>query len=139
MGSRISRGESPEANDDGFIVTIDVNNEATSQSALVPRLRSMLLHSGTEDQDVILEPSDVVAFYLGPSTRLSFPSSTHAEPFVYPKYVHMDMFLSENFALSREKTREEQEMVSNLGKLSQSKKAITHFNVCRRFLFPFPR
>lgn len=117
------------SHEEGFVVSVDLSTEPTVPNSLVVRLRHML---NTPDvQDVILEPSEVVAFSIQPPFHAN---QAGLDPFSFPKYVYMDLFLARNFELARNKRKEEENLTSTIKNLNQRKQSLTRFNV-RRQLF----
>ncbi|KAH7925332.1 hypothetical protein BV22DRAFT_1104980 [Leucogyrophana mollusca] len=102
---------------------------------LIGRLSAQLSkpHDAVSKQDVIFEPSDVVAFQLSRSSGNIFQGTSgekkiERKPFKYPKHIFLDQFLKENVELAKSKRTQQREMNEEVEKLVLHKKSLTHFN-----------
>ena len=122
------------------VVTVETSGDCSLGNDLVSRLSAILsrYHEGGSNHDVILEPSDVIAFHLKNtrSTPSTTPSSSSASApscvpkgFKYPKLLYLDQFLGENFELANQKRTQQMEMNAEVQKLTAYRNSITHFNV----------
>jgi len=108
-------------------VAVEMGGDSTVPDDLLARL-SANLSMGTPGpmQEVIFEPSQVVAFHLKNSR--SDVKATHV-PFKYPKSIFMDQFLSENAELAKQKQLKQRELSVEIQKLVSKRKSFTSHNV----------
>lgn len=77
-------------------------------------------------QDVILEPSDVVAFELISGSRVT---TTERKPFSYPKSIFLDQFLQENAEMASATRAHQRDVTEEVEALTLKKKSLTSFDV----------
>ncbi len=114
------------------IVKVDVRGKPESNDLLSCLSADLFLDGATAGgrQQVIYDPSDVVAFLL---VRENMPSSTGAKVerhiFGYPDHIYLDQFLNENAELATEKRKLQHELHSNVQKLIAKREGLTKTNV----------
>lgn len=79
-------------------------------------------------QQVIFEPSDVVAFHLY-RTHVSTGGKTERTIFKYPTYVYLDQFLKENGEVAGQRRRQQRELYEEIEALKKKRDALTKHNV----------
>ena len=80
--------------------------------------------------DVILEPSDVLAFQLTHVIPHGSSTKRFADPISFPKTMYLDRFLFDKFLLVTNKRNIEQKMRQEIQELTRQRVALTRFNVC---------
>ena len=115
------------------LVTVTVGgNTAGENNDLISCLSAQL--SAPLDQparqELIFEPSDVVAFELvGRTSSQSTSFGSERKAFRYPKHIYLDQFLQANVELANAKRAEQREMNDELEKLFVRRKSLTSFDV----------
>ncbi|KAF8635560.1 hypothetical protein AX15_000210 [Amanita polypyramis BW_CC] len=113
---------------DGFVVVVDVGLE-NMPNDLIGVLSANLTRSteSGSSHDVITELSDVVAFRLA-YNRPTNASRSSIDTFVYPKIIYLDRFLLNNAKLAEQRRQLEQEMNTDIAKLTAQKEFLTGYN-----------
>ncbi|KAH0578530.1 hypothetical protein H2248_003680 [Termitomyces sp. 'cryptogamus'] len=110
----------------GCIVEIHTGDSATPNE-LISRLNSNLYAynevTRIATSDVIVHPSEVVAFYLKPIQ--STGQGKTVEPFVFPKQFYLDRFILENSPLVEEKKMQERKICEDINELTKKKELLT--------------
>ncbi|KAI0252842.1 hypothetical protein BJV78DRAFT_271770 [Lactifluus subvellereus] len=112
---------------DMAIVKVDIRDD--NQSAdLVSALSARMAHREIPSkQQVIFEPSDVVAFQLvRPDTLPSYSRTPTPlrQPFRYPKHIYLDQYMKENVEISSAKWREQKEISEKIQNLTLRENAL---------------
>ncbi|KAI0795565.1 hypothetical protein C8Q75DRAFT_803435 [Abortiporus biennis] len=113
------------------VVKVDIRGTPDSND-LLSCLSSEMSPTG-QGQQVIFQPSDVVAFQLAREFLPIVPSSgsTNAgvkierQRFAYPKYIYLDQFLKENVDLANEKRKLQKDLTAEIEKLSARRAGLT--------------
>ena len=117
------------------LVQVETGDDGESENDLISRLTSSLsrYHDTGSEHDVILEPSEVIAFHLrntqSATSSANAPALLHQKPFKYPKTLYLDRFLSDNFQLADAKRKQQMEITDQIQKLTAQRNSITHCNV----------
>lgn len=85
--------------------------------------------------DVIIKPSDVIAFNLKRKLAPPGTPNTSPDPFVYPKSIFLDRFLFDNLALTNSKRKKEREILEEIKQLKAYKESLTHSDVSSALVF----
>jgi hypothetical protein len=121
---------------DDCVVSVDVGGDDSVHNDLVSRLSAnrSRYHENGSYHEVILEPSQVIAFRLrhervmGPALQPSSSSDTR-QPFRFPKSLYMDQFLAKNFELANLKRRQQAQINADILQLTFRRSSITRFEV----------
>ncbi|THH16377.1 hypothetical protein EW146_g4264 [Bondarzewia mesenterica] len=116
---------------DTSVVKVDIH-DGDQNNDLISCLSTQLSHTDVSTkQQVILEPSDVVAFQL---VRHEAPPSYSGGPsapkqlFRYPKQMYLDRFMRENAELANSGRTQQQELHEEIQRLTLRKAGLTHAN-----------
>lgn len=124
---------------DMSIVKVDIRGTPDSND-LVSCLSSELLSSdsptgGKGQNQVIFYPSDVVAFQLS-REFITGNKNSERHIFAYPKSMHMDQFLKENYGFAMEKRKLQKELTVEIEKLNERKLALSKHDVSSSLSLP---
>jgi hypothetical protein len=115
--------------DDGFVVLVDVGMENIPNDLIGTLSANLSRYSDSwSSHDIIIEPSDVLAFQLAYKRQSS--SRSNLDPFFYPKTLFLDRFLMSNVELANQKRRQEKDMNAEIVNLTTQKETLTRYNVC---------
>ncbi|KAM6501179.1 hypothetical protein JOM56_004193 [Amanita muscaria] len=113
--------------DDGFVVLVDVGVENIPNDLIGTLSANLSRYSDSaSSHDVIIEPSDVLAFQL--VYRRQSSSRSNVDPFIYPKTLFLDRFLLSNVELANQKRRQEKDMNAEIVNLTTQKETLTRYN-----------
>ena len=114
--------------DDGFVVAVDIGIENIPNDLIGALSANLSRYSDSgSSHDVIIEPSDVVAFHL--SYKRQTASRSNLDTFIYPKALYLDRFLQTNAEIANQRRRLEQEMNVEIARLTAQKETLTRHNV----------
>ena len=117
------------------LVQVETSDDGESENDLISRLTSSLsrYHDTGSEHDVIIEPSEVIAFHLRNTRSATCSANASAllsqKPFKYPKTLYLDRFLSDNFQLADAKRKQQMDIADQIQKLTAQRNSITHCNV----------
>lgn len=117
---------------DTSTVKVDVRGKPEANDLLSCLSADLFLDGDASNgrQQVIYEPSDVVAFQL---VRENMPSSTGAKverhTFGYPDHIYLDQFLKENAEFAAEKRKLQHELHTSIQKLIDRRESLTKVKV----------
>ncbi|KAG6889932.1 hypothetical protein C0995_013456 [Termitomyces sp. Mi166 len=112
------------------VVEIHTGDSATPND-LISRLSSSLHayneFTQTTTHDVIVHPSEVVAFHLRPMQ--STGQGKTVEPFAFPRQFPLDRFILDNLSLTEEKEAQERKMRDEINDLTKRRELLTRGDV----------
>ncbi|KAI9068656.1 hypothetical protein FKP32DRAFT_1561274 [Trametes sanguinea] len=115
-------------------VAASMNQEANDLvSALAVELAPDPAQAPLARRQVILEPSEVIAFQLlhdvtPPSYDAAVGRRTERALFKYPKSVYLDQFMKESFELANEKRTAQRKILQDIKELDAKKKNLLYYN-----------
>lgn len=112
--------------------TEDANDLITCLSSNLGLTRAL---GPATKQQIIFEPSEVVAFQLVrehmlPTYELSVGAKTERTTFKYPKYVYLDQFLAKNLAKGNELREKRRNLNKEIEQITARRSALTRHKVC---------
>jgi hypothetical protein len=115
-------------------VDLDLPIPQGSQDDLISRLSAQLSRATPGEgkgQQVIVEPSEIVAFQLARSSGrgVGTGGTANQEPFRYPTYIFLDQFLASNAEMAASKRASAAEMEKELSQLTERKANLKWFKV----------
>lgn len=109
------------------VVKVDIRGTADAND-LLSCLSSELFPERHQRQQVIFQPSEVVAFQL----LRHHPATGEREMFSFPPHLHLDQFLKENVELANMKRKMQWELNAEIERLDKRKEELTRYQVRTR-------